>query len=249
LISRLTHTFTLVFTAIKAACIHGAPITVARSGISVHLSLGAAPAAPKTESSTAKSDSVRDHLQSETIDLPALRSLTFGGCPNETMLRSLLWRVLLGYLPAQRGLWPQHLHHKRNQYAMFCSEFIVDPDTLADNDDDDPLGASAGEDCSKYSEYFKNKELMLEIDKDTKRTWSSMHFFAVPGPQQDQASHISGPSKQQVCAPLLILPTSGFIYHAQGSHQQCIARALFVFARLNPGIRYVQGMNELLAPM
>ncbi len=132
---------------------------------------------------------------------------------------------------------------------MFCSEFIVDPDTLADNDDDDPLGASAGEDCSKYSEYFKNKELMLEIDKDTKRTWSSMHFFAVPGPQQDQASHISGPSKQQVCAPLLILPTSGFIYHAQGSHQQCIARALFVFARLNPGIRYVQGMNELLAPM
>jgi hypothetical protein len=24
---------------------------------------------------------------------------------------------------------------------------------------------------------------------------------------------------------------------------------LFVFARLNPGIRYVQGMNELLAPM
>lgn len=26
-------------------------------------------------------------------------------------------------------------------------------------------------------------------------------------------------------------------------------RALFVFAKLNPGLRYVQGMNELLAPL
>jgi hypothetical protein len=121
---------------------------------------------------------------------------------------------------------------------------------LADNDNDDPLGASAGDDSSKYSEYFKNKDLILEIDKDTKRTWSSMHFFAVPGPQQDQASHIAGPSNQQVDPAFsLPKPTSGFIYPAQGSHQQCIARVLFVFARLNPGIRYVQGMNELLAPM
>jgi hypothetical protein len=126
----------------------------------------------------------------------------------------------------------------------------VDPDTLADNDNDDPLGASAGDDSSKYSEYFKNKELILEIDKDTKRTWSSMHFFAVPGPQQEHASHIAGPSNQQAraaCCPnrLVVL----FTLFAQGSHQQCIARVLFVFARLNPGIRYVQGMNELLAPM
>ena len=26
-------------------------------------------------------------------------------------------------------------------------------------------------------------------------------------------------------------------------------RALFIFAKLNPGLRYVQGMNELLAPL
>jgi hypothetical protein len=87
----------------------------------------------------------------------------------------------------------------------------VDPDTLADNDNDDPLGASSGDDSSKYSEYFKNKELLLEIDKDTKRTWSSMHFFAVPGPQQEHASHIAGPSNQQA-RRLLPQPTSGFIY-------------------------------------
>lgn len=30
---------------------------------------------------------------------------------------------------------------------------------------------------------------------------------------------------------------------------QEMSRALFVFAKLNPGLRYVQGMNELLAPL
>ena len=30
---------------------------------------------------------------------------------------------------------------------------------------------------------------------------------------------------------------------------QEMKRALFVFAKLNPGLRYVQGMNELLAPL
>ena len=30
---------------------------------------------------------------------------------------------------------------------------------------------------------------------------------------------------------------------------QEMGRALFVFAKLNPGLRYVQGMNELLAPI
>lgn len=90
---------------------------------------------------------------------------------------------------------------------------------------------------------------MLEIDKDTKRTWSSMHFFAVPC-QVPEVLTQKGPSRQQVEPDL---PTFQHALSAdlamQGSHQQCIARALFVYARLNPGIRYVQGMNELIAPM
>ena len=30
---------------------------------------------------------------------------------------------------------------------------------------------------------------------------------------------------------------------------QEMARVLFIFAKLNPGLTYVQGMNELLAPL
>jgi hypothetical protein len=31
--------------------------------------------------------------------------------------------------------------------------------------------------------------------------------------------------------------------------QEALKRILFIFAKLNPGIRYVQGMNEVLAPL
>lgn len=32
-------------------------------------------------------------------------------------------------------------------------------------------------------------------------------------------------------------------------YPQAMSRALFIYAKLNPGIKYVQGMNELLAPL
>lgn len=37
--------------------------------------------------------------------------------------------------------------------------------------------------------------------------------------------------------------------HEAAAHRRQMQRALFVYAKLNPGIRYVQGMNELLAPL
>lgn len=32
-------------------------------------------------------------------------------------------------------------------------------------------------------------------------------------------------------------------------HRESMSRALFIFAKLNPGLQYVQGMNELYAPL
>ena len=62
-------------------------------------------------------------------------------------------------------------------YADFCAEFLVDPDTLADNDNDDPLGASAGDDSSKYSEYIRcrtlNSMILCNIWSGTSKTRSS----------------------------------------------------------------------------
>lgn len=32
-------------------------------------------------------------------------------------------------------------------------------------------------------------------------------------------------------------------------HADVMSRILFIYAKLNPGVRYVQGMNEILAPI
>ena len=44
-------------------------------------------------------------------------------------------------------------------------------------------------------------------------------------------------------------PEKQCIAPAPGDHAGSLARILFIFAKLNPGIRYVQGMNEILAPI
>ncbi len=96
---------------------HSAPIVILRSGITVRLSLGVAPSPPQQEPEKPSSERVRELLFSPEIDVAALRSLVFGGCPSETVLRSTLWRVLLGYLPLQRNQWSRHVTHKRQQYC------------------------------------------------------------------------------------------------------------------------------------
>jgi len=32
-------------------------------------------------------------------------------------------------------------------------------------------------------------------------------------------------------------------------HYEILSRILFIYAKLNPGVKYVQGMNEVLAPL
>ncbi len=55
-------------------------------------------------------------------------------------------------------------------------------------------------------------------------------------------------------APLVIprlelAPSSHSRLRLDETHHDVIKRILFVYAKLNPGIRYVQGMNEILAPV
>jgi hypothetical protein len=49
-------------------------------------------------------------LDKRRISMVMLRSLSFRGIPNEVQgLRSVVWRVLLGYLPRETAKWEQYL--------------------------------------------------------------------------------------------------------------------------------------------
>lgn len=81
--------------------------------------------------------------------------------------------------------------------------------------EDHPLSLGT---TSLWNNFFKDTEVLEQIDRDVMRTHPDMHFF-------------SGDSA------------------VAKSNQDALKNVLTIFAKLNPGIRYVQGMNEILAPI
>ncbi|XP_017442326.1 uncharacterized protein LOC108347529 isoform X2 [Vigna angularis] len=167
-------------------------------------------------------------LSKKVVDMSELRSRACQGIPDAAGIRSTVWKLLLGYLPPDRGLWSSELAKKRSQYKQFKEEILMNPSeitrkmynpTICDTDDADcgrvllsrseithgehPL--SLGK-TSVWNQFFQDTEIINQIDRDVKRTHPDMHFFC--GDSQFAKSN-----------------------------------------QLNPGVRYVQGMNELLAPL
>lgn len=62
------------------------------------------------------------------IDVGRLRKLAFLGITDEINgLRPLVWRILLGYLPANVTLWDDILRQQRDNYEIWKEELIVKP--------------------------------------------------------------------------------------------------------------------------
>jgi hypothetical protein len=84
--------------------------------------------------------------------------------------------------------------------------------------------------------------LWEEIEKDTTRTRSEMHFFV--------AEHQLRARDQQIHIPFRTQVQEERRRNNQGEHHfDVLSRILFVYGKLNPALRYVQGMNEILAPI
>ncbi|KAJ4790959.1 TBC1 domain family member 13 [Rhynchospora pubera] len=181
-------------------------------------------------------------LSKKVVNVGELQRLACQGVPDLPGIRPTVWKLLLGYLPADHALWPYELEKKRSQYNAFREELLANPSEITrrmeekdgmnekDLSSDEDKGflsrseiphgehpLSLGE-TSVWNKYFQESEIVEQIDRDVKRTHPEMEFF------------------------------SGDTPFAK-SNQESLKRILMIFAKLNPGIRYVQGMNEVLAPI
>ncbi|KAJ6860317.1 TBC1 domain family member 13-like [Populus alba x Populus x berolinensis] len=171
-----------------------------------------------------------------------LRRIASQGIPDGAGIRSTVWKLLLGYLPPDRSLWSSELAKKRSQYKRFKEELLMNPSEITrrleksmgfDNDD-----AKSESRCvlsrskithgehplslgksSIWNKFFQDSEIIEQIDRDVK-THSPRHALLLWG--------------------LIICKIQS---------GEALRNILIVFAKLNPGIRYVQGMNEILAPL
>ena len=193
-------------------------------------------------------------------DFEKFRQLAFNGVPEE--FRPMVWKLLLGYLPFENRLeWPKVLRDKRVTYYTFLNELIHEPTQQEwDAVDANSLG-------NDYEALFEELEMLDQIDMDVRRTLPDLAFFQSPIPSS--TSPITGStnddypkvnSKRALFRRLELLKKQqdAFGSHSRQRsdsgqsidlHWEAIERILYLYATLNPGISYVQGMNEVVGPI
>uniref|UniRef100_A0A1I7V818 TBC domain-containing protein c n=1 Tax=Loa loa TaxID=7209 RepID=A0A1I7V818_LOALO len=210
-------------------------------------------------------------LENAEIDLGDLRLSCSFGVPDS--LRPLCWRLLLGYLPVERQQWPAYLRKQREIYSSLVEDVIVHPgqssiapdhETTADH----PLNLNPD---SRWNNYFKDNEVLAQIDKDVRRLCPEIDFFQriTSYPHRSAAKINLSRRIRQENLYSEVLPSSHFnagnfialpaktaskeysnvVDENVEYHWQVVERVLFMYSKLNPGVKYVQGMNEIMGPL
>ncbi|XP_031556104.1 TBC1 domain family member 13-like [Actinia tenebrosa] len=217
-------------------------------------------------------------LNAPVINMRKLRTLCFNGIPDVSGIRAVCWKLMLGYLPPERETWSTVLSKQRSVYQQFVQEIIIDESQGLqsgpegkDTHVDHPLNPNPD---SWWMGYFKDNEILLQIDKDCRRLLPDISFFqiATKYPNKDmigddkdfetlrkrvqnqhlEASHVNT-SRMGITNVCTIKKVAAEEYNVlekgQEAHWEVVERILFIYAKLNPGISYVQGMNEIIGPL
>ena len=177
-----------------------------------------------------------------------LKSLCEDGLPDELPeLRSLIWKINIGYLPLDMEKWNEILKSKRASYKLY-KNYVFD---------------NLGKELELFKDYEKMKEsekkeldkktnklILEEISKDTNRTHSEMSFFLKPIDKSiifTEEEVIKLYEKKRNCNLKNINDT--YKINIVLTHSDMISRILFIYSKFEPNISYVQGMNEILAPI
>lgn len=160
------------------------------------------------------------------LDLAEVRSLCAEGVPCEVpALRATLWKILLGFLPLDVREWDAVISESRASHTEFVRELRAEVE-----------GWPSG--CSLAEEGMKNT--LDRISKDVTRTRVELDFFArrLDGVADANQVEAAPPRRLGVCDVV-----------APEFHFDVLARILLLFAKMNAGVGYNQGMNELCAPL
>lgn len=185
----------------------------------------------------------------------------------------MCWKLLLHYLPLEKANWNEHLKTQRESYGRFIDEMILlygYEMPKVQEGHDHPLNPNPD---SKWQTYFKDNEVLLQIDKDVRRLCPDISFFQqatyAPCKKILENPHLERLHKRVAYTVLKsenvtrkglgvtkIMLSKKKAYEeysplceGQEAHWEVVERILFLYAKLNPGQSYVQGMNEIIGPI
>ena len=153
-------------------------------------------------------------LNKPPIDITLVKSIIgMDVLEEQPSLRSLCWKLLLNYIPTDNKDWETHIDQKRAEYNELKQKYLVSITKKKKKAIDHPLSNN-----SDWEGYFKDNQIMKDIEKDLKRTRNELPFF----------TNKSRANKKE-------------------TNLDVLKRILLIFAKKYPDICYVQGLNEILA--
>ena len=153
----------------------------------------------------------------------------------------------MGYLPINNEEWEKIMEDKRKSYFDYKNIFkkkLLEEYNLYQNYD--KMIKEEKEKLDKKT----NKLLLEQICKDVNRTHNQMDFFFKPTDDHNILSKkelIEIMDNRRNCS----MKDINDIYkiNIKETHADVIVRILFIYSTFFPDISYVQGMNEIIAPI
>ncbi|EFJ15182.1 hypothetical protein SELMODRAFT_268784 [Selaginella moellendorffii] len=176
-------------------------------------------------------------LSRTRIHLAELQRLASQGIPDVGGIRATSWKLLLGYLPRSRDGWDEEVSKKRAQYEAFKHEFLINPSEVTRRTAGDQSGSLSSNKGFLPRHDVSHGDHPLSVGSTS--VWNQFFKDTELFEQIDRDVKRTHPDMQFFCGD----------NERAHENQEALKRALFIFAKLNPGIRYVQGMNEVMAPL
>lgn len=201
---------------------------------------------PKDLEFIEKSLKLMDNSEGFSIKKINIKNLCNDGIPDICRrVRPLFWRILLGYFPEEKVLWFKCIEEHRKKYEDYVNTYLLgkkssDP-SIKDNIQetkkgveflkcyDHPLSKAKN---STWNSFFADQSLWDEIEKDILRTRKELGLYNIDSEKKNGEKYPSLSKQKKV-----------------EGHYEILTRILFIYAKKNPDIGYVQGMNEILAPI
>lgn len=187
-------------------------------------------------------------------DKEKLKKFCFEGLPDEIPeLRALIWKINLKYLNYEVDYWEIFLNKKRIEYDDIKSAFMLKMETERKIYEEFEKIESMQSDCNTYrnnqsnelKSYLKStdRELLEEIDKDIRRTQPNFNFFSLPRNKDNLINFINEKRRSDEIKTIDDI----YLNKTIETNADVLLRILYIYAKLNPDVGYVQGMNEIIA--
>ena len=167
-------------------------------------------------------------------DKEELNKLSEQGLPDDLpILRALVWKINLGYLPLNSNLWEKTFIEKRNLYKLYKDMIIQQIKR------------------EREEKNYKKKQIIEQILKDISRTGPTFSFFfqSTDKNKQFTQEELVKMYKERKDCVFQNIEEYYNIEKENETHADVLTRILLIYSNFAPEISYHQGMNDILAPI